>query len=261
MMKLAHISAKFWLLASLALCCGAIRPVQAQAHSATTPAPATKPATHAAHPSSAAKPQTKPKTQAKAKPQTKPQDKPAMMASARPAAKPKPQHAKAAKTAKAAKSEKSAKPARSAKAAKTAPAAQQKKTPAKAPAASVPAAPASPVTQAEPVENKRDPFLPLLRPKSSGGGPEHLPPGKAGLVVSTVRIDGTVEEQNQMIAVVSNPEDKVYFIREGDLLYDGEVEKINLDGVTFKETSKDAFGKPVERTVTKRIYASAGESQ
>jgi len=44
-------------------------------------------------------------------------------------------------------------------------------------------------------------------------------------------------------------------------LYDGDVEKIGLDGVTFKENSKDAFGKPVERMVTKRIYASAGEQQ
>ena len=34
-----------------------------------------------------------------------------------------------------------------------------------------------------------------------------------------------------------------------------------LDGVTFRQNSKDAFGKPVERVVTKRIYASAGEQQ
>jgi hypothetical protein len=39
------------------------------------------------------------------------------------------------------------------------------------------------------------------------------------------------------------------------------VEKIGLDGVTFRENSKDAFGKSVERLVTKRIYPSAGEQQ
>jgi hypothetical protein len=64
-----------------------------------------------------------------------------------------------------------------------------------------------------------------------------------------------------MIAVVSNPEEHVYFVRVGDKLYDGDVEKISLDGVTFREESKDAFGKPIERMVTKRIYASAGEQQ
>jgi hypothetical protein len=106
---------------------------------------------------------------------------------------------------------------------------------------------------------KRDPFLPLVNEQKTGGPP--LPPGKAGLVVATVRIDGTVRSPEGMMAVVSNPDQRVYFLREGDRLYDGDVEKIGLDGVTFKENSKDAFGKPVERLVTKRIYPSAGEQQ
>jgi hypothetical protein len=105
---------------------------------------------------------------------------------------------------------------------------------------------------------KRDPFAPLINDKKDT---VHLPPGKAGLVIATVHVDGAVRSGTAMIAVVSNPEQSVYFIREGDKLYDGDVEKIGLDGVTFKENSKDAFGKPVERIVTKRIYASAGEQQ
>jgi Tfp pilus assembly protein PilP len=106
---------------------------------------------------------------------------------------------------------------------------------------------------------KRDPFQPLVNQNKPNGPP--LPPGKAGLVVATVHVDGTVSSPNGMLAVVSNPDQRVYFLREGDRLYDGDVEKIGLDGVTFKENSKDAFGKQVERTVTKRIYPSAGEQQ
>ena len=102
-------------------------------------------------------------------------------------------------------------------------------------------------------------FLPLVNENKPSGPP--LPPGKAGLVVATVRVDGTVRSPEGMLAVVSNPDQRVYFLREGDRLYDGDVEKIGLDGVTFKENSKDAFGKPVERLVTKRIYPSAGEQQ
>jgi hypothetical protein len=112
----------------------------------------------------------------------------------------------------------------------------------------------------ERVANQRDPFVPLVNTKKDQDF-GHLPPGKAGLVISTVRIDGTVRSPGGMIAVVTNPEQRVYFIREGDRLYDGSVEKIGLDGVTFRESSKDAFGKPVERSVTKRIYPSAGEQQ
>jgi hypothetical protein len=130
-----------------------------------------------------------------------------------------------------------------------------------APGAAPAAAPA-PAAEAksEPVVVKRDPFEPLVNERREvAHGP--LPPGKAGLIIASVRVDGAVRAPSGMIAVVSNPEQRVYFIREGDKLYDGDVEKIGLDGVTFKENSRDAFGKPVERIVTKRIYASAGEQQ
>lgn len=134
-----------------------------------------------------------------------------------------------------------------------------KAAPAAAPAAA-PGADAAKSGKAEISEvGKRDPFVPLVSEHKTGG--PVLPPGKAGLVVATVHVDGTVSAPNGMIAVVSNPDQRVYFIREGDRLYDGDVEKIGLDGVTFKENSKDAFGKPVERIVTKRIYPSAGEQQ
>ena len=126
--------------------------------------------------------------------------------------------------------------------------------------AATPAADASATAKPQISEvGKRDPFVPLVSEHKTGGPP--LPPGKAGLVVATVHVDGTVSAPNGMLAVVSNPDQRVYFLREGDRLYDGDVEKIGLDGVTFKENSKDAFGKPVERMVTKRIYPSAGEQQ
>ena len=117
----------------------------------------------------------------------------------------------------------------------------------------------APAVKSEVVTAKRDPFQPLVSDTKPSHGP--LPPGKAGLIIGTVHVDGTVKSPSGMMAVVSNEERRVYFIREGDKLYDGDVEKIGLDGVTFKENSKDAFGKPVERMVTKRIYQSAGEQQ
>jgi hypothetical protein len=153
-------------------------------------------------------------------------------------------------------------------------AAQQHDSPAQAPKhksankseSAAPAAPASPATEEQPMQitqtnnSHRDPFESLLE-AAKNGGPSNLPAGKAGLIISSIRIDGTVKADNGMIAVVSNPQDRVYFIHEGDRLYDGQVEKIRLDGVVFRQVSKDAFGKPVEREVTKRLYASAGEQQ
>jgi hypothetical protein len=107
---------------------------------------------------------------------------------------------------------------------------------------------------------KRDPFESLIGREHAGPRTD-LPAGKAGLQVSTLRLDGIVRAPNGMIAVVSNPQSRTYFLRDGDQLFDGRVEKIAMDGVSFHEVGKDAFGKPVERQVNKRIYASAGEQQ
>jgi type IV pilus assembly protein PilP len=124
------------------------------------------------------------------------------------------------------------------------------------------AASKAPAEDKEPRVAKRDPFESLVGHEHAGGGPTTaLPTGKAGLQVSTLRLDGIVRAPNGMIAVVSNPQSRTYFLREGDQLYDGRVEKIAMDGVSFHEVGKDAFGKPVERQVSKRIYASAGEQQ
>jgi hypothetical protein len=119
---------------------------------------------------------------------------------------------------------------------------------------SAPAAAESEVKQA-----RRDPFESLIGRQNKT--PPNLPPGKLGLQVSTLRLDGIVRAPNGMIAVVSNPQARTYFLREGDRLYDGSVEKISMDGVSFHEEGKDAFGKPVEHQVNKRIYSSPGEQQ
>lgn len=148
----------------------------------------------------------------------------------------------------------------------TKPAAKSAKTPGKA-AAKTPAPRTKTVADKKPAESeqkvaRRDPFESLIGRKAAQDAMmKNLPIGKAGLQVSTLRLDGIVKASNGMIAVVANPQQRTYFLREGDQLYDGKVEKISMEGVTFHEEGKDAFGKPVERQVSKRLYPSAGEQQ
>jgi type IV pilus assembly protein PilP len=137
------------------------------------------------------------------------------------------------------------------------------KSPAKAAVKAV-EKPSTPGTAPEAAESevkqaRRDPFESLIGRQNKTAA--ILPPGKLGLQVSTLRLDGIVRAPNGMIAVVSNPQARTYFLREGDRLYDGSVEKISMDGVSFHEEGKDAFGKPVEHQVNKRIYSSPGEQQ
>lgn len=185
--------------------------------------------------------QTAPAATTASKPAAKPAGKPAAQAAAKPAAQasPKPAAKAAAKPA--------AKPVA--------------KNPAKTPA------PVRAVSSKKPAESeqkiaRRDPFESLIgRKQAQDALAKNLPPGKAGLQVGTLRLDGVVKSANGMIAVVANPQNRTYFLREGDQLYDGKVDKISMEGVTFHEEGKDAFGKPVEREVNKRLYSSAGEQQ
>jgi len=203
-------------------------PKTATKPAAQAAAPAAKPATP---PAAAPKPAAKPSAQAPA-PKVPAPKAPAPAATAKPAAAP-----------------------------KAAPAAAK---PVKKPAAKK-AARSGTAGAAEPSEARiarRDPFESLTsRQEAAARAGANLPPGKAGLQVGTLRLDGIVRAPNGMIAVVTNPQARTYFLREGDQLYDGRVEKIAMDGVSFHEVGKDAFGKPVERQVNKRIYSSAGEQQ
>jgi type IV pilus assembly protein PilP len=138
------------------------------------------------------------------------------------------------------------------------------------PATQSPAASAAPAAQtarpatAAPTAPRRDPFDPLLgRPTAQGGAPvpERLPPGKAGLMIGTLRIDGLVRAPNGMIAVVSNPQQRVYFLREGDRVFDGQVARITMEAVSFRQTGRDAFGTSQEREVIRRLYPNPGEQR
>jgi Tfp pilus assembly protein PilP len=107
----------------------------------------------------------------------------------------------------------------------------------------------------------RDPFDPLVNRAKPGESriPDPGIPGPQRLLVSTVRIDGVVRTPSGMIAVLTSPQNRTYFVREGQRIYDGTVERITLDSVTFRERGKDPFGNVVERPVTRRIYPRAGE--
>jgi hypothetical protein len=116
-------------------------------------------------------------------------------------------------------------------------------------------------TKPELPQGRRDPFIGLVgrQPGGANGPVIKLPPGKGGLQVSTVMLQGIVSGPNGMIAVVANPQKSVYFLRVGDELFDGRVEKIDIGSVTFHEVGKDAFGKPIEREVTKKLNPSSGD--
>lgn len=133
-----------------------------------------------------------------------------------------------------------------------------KATPAKAAPAKATPKKVAPTKRAEAPRGqlrRRDPFRSLVvRPEDLGGRP--LPPGKPGLVIAQLNLNGIVLTRAGNIAVVTMlGRNRAYFLRARDELFDGYVSQINPDNVVFKEKATDPFGKEYEREVIKQLPA------
>lgn len=115
------------------------------------------------------------------------------------------------------------------------------------------------------VAGRRDPFR-LPPPPAPPGQAEPLratgplPPGKRGLIIGQLRLEGTVRKDSTqtMIAVVANSNNRAYFLRERDAVYDGVVSKITPDAVYFQENITDMNGRVSSHEVVKRLGPAPG---
>lgn len=103
----------------------------------------------------------------------------------------------------------------------------------------------------------RDPFRPLVM-QSGDELPPNLPPGKKGLLVERLQLKGIVRSGEDFLAIAQSGTDAAaIFLRVGDQLYDGEVQKIYDDRVVFKHVGMDKLGKSYLEEVTKRLTGTA----
>jgi hypothetical protein len=129
----------------------------------------------------------------------------------------------------------------------------------------------APSKSGSPEAGRRDPFLVPGEakvggaaegmPDMEGGGP--VPPGKKGLLISQLRLEGVVRQSDNkpMIAVVANATNRAYFLRENDEVYNGVVTKITPDSVYFTESVRDASGQMSSHEVIKRLGSGPGENR
>jgi hypothetical protein len=137
----------------------------------------------------------------------------------------------------------------------------QAKAPAKPPAKAPTKAQGKAPSAAQGSMVRRDPFRPLIDPRA--GDPrrpvEVIGPGLHNLPIAAAKLDGIVRSPNGMIVVISTPQQRVYFAREGAKLLDGTIERITMDAVIFRQQGKDPFGKTVDQQITRYLYPKAGE--
>jgi Tfp pilus assembly protein PilP len=72
-----------------------------------------------------------------------------------------------------------------------------------------------------------------------------------------VTLKGVVSSDNGKIAVVTNPANKAYFLREQDPVLNGYVVRITQDSIVFRENVTDRLGKVSQREVVKKVSAPA----
>ncbi len=101
---------------------------------------------------------------------------------------------------------------------------------------------------------RRDPFRAIVVQKAEAEIPDQLPPGKAGLVIGQLQVQGIARSvDGTWIAVVDNNTNRAYFLREGDKLYNGTVSAISPDRVVFMEETTNARGQNITKEVVKRL--------
>ncbi|MCZ6751365.1 MAG: hypothetical protein O7E51_05990 [Acidobacteria bacterium] len=109
-------------------------------------------------------------------------------------------------------------------------------------------------SQSSGIRQRRDPFRAIVVKKAEAEIPAQLPPGKAGLVIGQLQVQGIARSiDGTWIAVVDNNTNRAYFLREGDKLYNGTVSAISPDRVVFMEETTDARGQKSTREVVRRI--------
>ena len=102
--------------------------------------------------------------------------------------------------------------------------------------------------------NRRDPFRSLLaatpRPELRGPRPE----GIAGMLIDEIDLRGIFHTAKGYVAQVAvQNQKKSYLLREGDQLYDGDVLRIDLHSVVFRQIVNDPTVIKPFREVVKKL--------
>jgi len=85
---------------------------------------------------------------------------------------------------------------------------------------------------------RRDPFVSLALGLSVLP-PDARPPGLSGMLIQEVSLHGIVQTSDGFVAMIQGTDNKSYFARVGERLYDGSIEEIDAGRVIFRQEIND----------------------
>ena len=108
---------------------------------------------------------------------------------------------------------------------------------------------------------RRDPFRSLVD-SLIAGGPGKRPRGIRGMLIAEVDLVGIVQKGRTAFAFFNGSDNKGYFLRVGDTLYDGKIIRIDrkTGTVVFRQDVNDPRSIKPYRDVTKKLTISREDS-
>ncbi len=101
---------------------------------------------------------------------------------------------------------------------------------------------------------RRDPFVSLFRQRTPVPRSEKRPPGLAGLLIDELEVEGIFVLEGGPVAQVKSASERTSFLlRVGDQLWDGDVIRITLEEVVFKQSVNDPTALKPFREVVKNL--------
>jgi len=85
---------------------------------------------------------------------------------------------------------------------------------------------------------RRDPFVSLAL-GINVLAPDIRPPGLQGMLIQEVSLRGIVKTQDGYIAMIQGTDNKSYFAKSSERLYDGHIQDITDDKVVFRQEIRD----------------------
>jgi Tfp pilus assembly protein PilP len=105
-------------------------------------------------------------------------------------------------------------------------------------------------------QGRRDPFVSLVKPVSTGRDARPRPSGPEGFLIQEVGLKGVVKTPAGYTAMILGTDNKSYFVKTGQRFYDGVIVAIDGSSVTFRQEVADPLSPVRTREVKKSLYSS-----
>jgi Tfp pilus assembly protein PilP len=105
-------------------------------------------------------------------------------------------------------------------------------------------------------QGRRDPFVCLLKPVTADQGPGKRPPGINGFLIQEVALKGIVKDAKGYTAMLLGTDNRSYFVKVGQRLFDGVITAIDATTVTFRQEVTDPLSTVKSKDVKKTLYPS-----